>query len=99
MCEHPSAQKQVQAVQMPLDEGLFRFLTDVLIPVMDVYDDDSLRKDAVQHENLVAIQRARPNLRSIYSFLAQHEDEFGEHVLTEECIRFVLEYGKQMLAE
>lgn len=61
MCEHSAQTKQSQTVQMPLDEGLFRFLTDILIPVMDVYDDDPVRKDAVQHENLVAIQRARPS--------------------------------------
>ncbi|CAD7965524.1 unnamed protein product [Amoebophrya sp. A120] len=99
MCEHPNAQKTAQMQQMPLDEGLFRFLTDILIPVMDVYDEDPLRKDAVQHENLVAIQRARPNLRSIYSFLAQHVDMLGERVLTEDILKFVWEYGKTLAAE
>lgn len=65
-----------------LAKGLFRFITDILIPVMDIYDDDPIRKDAVQHENLVVIQdflkgseakkpqENRRSIRSIYSFLA-----------------------------
>lgn len=84
---------------MPLDEGVFRFLTDVLIPVMDVYDADPIRKDAVIHENLVAIQRARPNLRSIYSFLSQEEDEFGENLLKQSTLRFVLEFANSLIVE
>lgn len=73
MCEHPRSQHAPEAGKqpMPLDEGLFRFITDILIPVMDVYDDDPIRKDAVQHQNLVVIQQTRSSLRSIYSFLAQ----------------------------
>eukprot|EP00971_Amphidinium_carterae_P118122 2340225-Amphidinium_carterae.1 len=72
-------------------QGLFRFITDILIPVMDVYDDDQIRKessmdvcrtlgimsvvldkfmllvlglsaDAVQQENLVAIQQSRSSI-------------------------------------
>merc|ERR1719229_1503507 len=73
MCEHPRSQHAPEAGKqpMPLDEGLFRFITDILIPVMDVYDDDPIRKDAVQHQNLVVIQQNRFSIRSIYSFLAQ----------------------------
>ena len=47
------------------------FITDILIPVMDVYDDDPIRKDAVQNQNLIVIQQNRPSIRSMYSFLAQ----------------------------
>ena len=50
---------------MRLDEGFFRFITEVLIPVMDQYDEDPIRKDAVEHDNLIAIQQKRPSLRSI----------------------------------
>ena len=44
-------------------------------------DDDPIRKDAVQHENLVAIQRNRATMRSVFSFLSQHADESGELLL------------------
>jgi len=73
MCEHPRSTHAPEAGRppMPLDEGLFRFITDILIPVMDVYDDDPIRKDAVQHQNLVVIQQNRSSIRSVYSFLAQ----------------------------
>lgn len=37
---------------------------------MDQYDEDPIRKDAVEHDNLIAIQQKRPSLRSIYSFLS-----------------------------
>ena len=101
-CEHPPPSKQKDHIQMPLDEGLFRFLTDILIPIMDLYDDDPVRKDAVQHENLVAIQRARPNLRSIYSFLSQHPlgpPDDGEHCLRFPVLNFIFEFGKDLLGE
>ena len=54
---HQDSQTGLEALPniMPC-QGLFRFITDILIPVMDIYDDDPIRKDAVQHENLVVIQ-------------------------------------------
>jgi len=79
---------------MPLDEGLFRFITDVLIPVMDVYDDDPIRKDAVQHQNLIVIQQNRPSIRSIYSFLAQpHPGCDGEDVVVPATLKFIFEFA------
>lgn len=56
---------------VPLDEGFFRFITDILMPVMDVYDDDPIRKDAVQQQNLSALQQSRSAIRSLYSHLSQ----------------------------
>jgi len=102
MCEHPRQQYKPEAGRgpMPLDEGLFRFITDILIPVMDVYDDDPIRKDAVQHQNLIVIQQNRPSIRSIYASLAQpwpHSD--GEKVLVPSTLRFVFEYVLEKLQE
>mmetsp|Transcript_47268 Transcript_47268/g.86801 ORF Transcript_47268/g.86801 Transcript_47268/m.86801 type:complete len:594 (-) Transcript_47268:61-1842(-) len=102
MCEHPSAKYAPEPgrAAMPLDEGLFRFITDILIPVMDVYDDDQIRKDAVQQENLVAIQQSRSSIRSIYSFLAQPWPFCdNEKVLVPETLRFVYEFAKGKLEE
>jgi hypothetical protein len=65
-CEPSRGRDQV----VRLDEGFFRFITEVLIPVMDSYDEDPIRKDAVEHDNLIAIQQKRPSLRSLYSFLS-----------------------------
>jgi len=84
---------------MPLDEGLFRFITDILIPVMDIYDDDPIRKDAVQHENLVVIQENRRSIRSIYYFLAQPWPHYQERVLAPATLRYVLEYAHGKLEE
>jgi len=79
---------------MPLDEGLFRFITDILIPVMDIYDDDPIRKDAVQHQNLIVIQQNRPSIRSIYSFLAQpHPMCDGEDVVHPATLKFVFQFA------
>lgn len=79
---------------MPLDEGLFRFITDILIPVMDIYDDDPIRKDAVQHQNLIVIQQNRPSIRSIYSFLAQPNPSCdGEDVVYPGTLKFVFEFA------
>mmetsp|Transcript_95409 Transcript_95409/g.273634 ORF Transcript_95409/g.273634 Transcript_95409/m.273634 type:complete len:596 (-) Transcript_95409:122-1909(-) len=94
MCEHPRSQHAPEAGRppMPLDEGLFRFITDILIPVMDVYDDDPIRKDAVQHQNLIVIQQNRSSIRSIYSFLAQPWIFFeNEKVVVPSTLRFVFE--------
>lgn len=94
MCEHPRSQHAPESGRppMPLDEGLFRFITDILIPVMDVYDDDPIRKDAVQHQNLVVIQQNRSSIRSIYSFLAQPWTFCdGEKVVVPSTLRCVFE--------
>jgi len=85
---------------MPLDEGLFRFITDILIPVMDVYDDDPIRKEAVQHQNLIVIQQNRPSIRSIYSFLAQsHPTCDGEDVVLPATLKFVFEFAYAKIDE
>jgi len=102
MCEHPRSQYMPEKGRppMPLDEGLFRFITDILIPVMDIYDDDPIRKDAVQHENLVVIQENRRSIRSIYAFLAQPWPHYqGERVLVPSTLRYVLEYAHGKLTE
>merc|ERR1711959_147739 len=102
MCEHPRpkyAPGPGQAV-MPLDEGLFRFITDILIPVMDVFDDDVIRKDAVQNQNLIVIQQNRPSIRSIYSFLAQpHPGCDGEDVVVPATLRFIFEFAFSKIEE
>lgn len=69
MCEHPTSPPDTGP--MPQDEGLFRFITELLVQVMDRYDDSPIRKDAVKPENLVVIQHNRPSIRSAYAFLAQ----------------------------
>lgn len=101
MCENPDPRFVPDARnQMPLDEGLFRFITDVLIPVMDVYDDDPIRKDAVQHQNLVVIQQSRPSIRSMYSFMAQSWPYYqNEKVVVPATFKFVFEYAKERLEE
>jgi hypothetical protein len=78
-----------------LDEGFFRFITEVLIPVMDVYDEDPIRKDAVEHDNLINIQQKRPSLRSIYSFLCQPMEPDNEPLVS----RATLEFFVSMIAE
>jgi hypothetical protein len=100
MCEYPKPQYATETGRpMPLDEGLFRFITDILIPVMDVYDEDPIRKDAVQQESLAAIQQNRPSIRSIYSFLAQPWDPCeGEGVVIPATLSFAFEYMKDQLA-
>merc|ERR1719356_1735947 len=99
MTEHPRPQyAATDNHQMPLDEGLFRFITDILIPVMDVYDEDPIRKDAVQHQNLVVIQQYRSSIRSIYSFLSQawsYSD--NEEVVVPVTLQFVLQDVLQKL--
>jgi len=102
MCEHPRDPYAPEPGRppMPLDEGLFRFITDILIPVMDVYDDDPIRKDAVQHQNLIVIQQNRPSIRSIYSFLAQpwpYSD--NEQVVVPSTFKFVFEFAFTKLEE
>jgi hypothetical protein len=100
MCEHPKPKYTPSggASSMPLDEGLFRFITDILIPVMDVYDDDPIRKDAVQHHNLIAIQQNRPSIRSAYSFLSQPWPYMDrERLVPPEVLKFVLEFARDKL--
>jgi hypothetical protein len=102
MCEHPRPQYMPEPGRppMPLDEGLFRFITDILIPVMDVYDDDPIRKDAVQQQNLVVIQQNRPSIRSIYAFLAQPWPYCdNEKVVVPAAFRFVFEFTLEKLDE
>jgi len=102
MCIHPKEPYAPEPGRppMPLDEGLFRFITDILIPVMDVYDDDPIRKDAVQHQNLIVIQQNRPSIRSIYSFLAQpHPSCDGEDVVVPATLKFIFEFAFQKIEE
>jgi len=100
MCEHPRSQHAPEPGRppMPLDEGLFRFITDILIPVMDVYDDDPIRKDVVLQENLVVVQQHRSSMRSLYAFLAQPWPFCdGEKVVVPGTLRFVFEDALQKL--
>lgn len=102
MCEHPREPYAPEPGRppMPLDEGLFRFITDILIPVMDVYDDDPIRKDAVQHQNLIVIQQNRPSIRSIYAFLAQQWPYCdNEQVVVPSTMKFVFEFAFAKLEE
>jgi len=85
---------------MPLDEGLFRFVTDILIPVMDVYDDDPIRKDAVLQQNLTVIQQNRSSIRSIYSFLAQPWSFCdNEKVVVPSTLQWVFRFAHETLSE
>jgi hypothetical protein len=96
MCVHPREPYAPEPGRppMPLDEGLFRFITDILIPVMDVYDDDPIRKDAVQHQNLIVIQQNRPSIRSIYAALAQPWPGCdGENVVLPATLKFIFEFA------
>jgi len=100
MCEKPRAKYQPDPGRppMPLDEGLFRFITDILIPVMDVYDDDPIRKDAVQSQNLIVIQEKRPSIRSMYSFLAQPWPFCdNEKVVVPSTLKFVYAFALEKL--
>merc|ERR550534_1921821 len=100
MCEHPRSSHAPEAGRppMPLDEGLFRFVTDILIPVMDVYDEDPIRKDAVQPENLSVIQEQRSSIRSMYAFLAQPWPFCdGERVVVPATLKVVFEDVLQKL--
>jgi len=102
MCEHPRGQyvPEPGRPQMPLDEGLFRFITDILIPVMDVYDDDPIRKDAVKNQNLVVIQQNRSSIRSIYSFLSHPWSHYnGEKVVVPSTLKYVLDFAVEKLEE
>jgi len=102
MCEHPRPQYRPEAGRppMPLDEGLFRFITDILIPVMDTYDEDPIRKDAVQQQNLIVIQQSRPSIRSIYAFLAQPWPPYDkEKVVVPATAKYVFEYVLEKLRE
>jgi hypothetical protein len=85
---------QAAANTVRLDEGFFRFITEILIPVMDQYDEDPIRKDAVEHDNLIAIQQKRPSLRSIYSFLCQPwEPEADEPLLSVQTLEFFVPFS------
>jgi len=102
MCEHPKAPfiPEPGRPPMPKDEGLFRFITDILIPVMDVYDDDPIRKDAVEPQTLHVIQQSQPSIRSIYNSLAQPWQPCdGERVLVPVTLRWVLDYVLEKLQE
>eukprot|EP00397_Hematodinium_sp_SG-2012_P030484 GEMP01032290.1.p1 GENE.GEMP01032290.1~~GEMP01032290.1.p1 ORF type:complete len:568 (+),score=120.93 GEMP01032290.1:232-1935(+) len=85
---------------MPLDEGFFRFITDILMPVMDVYDDDPIRKDAVQHNNLIALQQSRSSLRSIYSHLSQPWPIFNDDpAVCPSTVKYLIEYATSVLSD
>jgi len=102
MCVHPREPYAPEPGRppMPLDEGLFRFITDILIPVMDIYDDDPIRKDAVQHQNLIVIQQNRPSIRSIYAALAQPAPGGdGERVVRPGTLKFIFEFAFFKLEE
>jgi hypothetical protein len=102
MCEHPRPKYAPGPGQqcMPLDEGLFRFITDILIPVMDVFDDDVIRKDAVQNQNLIVIQQNRPSIRSIYSFIGQPwPPNDKEPVVIPATLSWIFEFAKEKLEE
>lgn len=102
MCEHPRGQyvPEPGRPQMPLDEGLFRFITDILIPVMDVYDDDPIRKDAVKNQNLVVIQQHRSSMRSVYAFLSHPWSHYsGERVVVPSTLKYVLNFALEKLVE
>lgn len=102
MCENPRAKHKPDAGRppMPLDEGLFRFITDILIPVMDVYDDDQIRKDAVQHQNLIVIQQHRQSIRSIYTFLSKPwPPADGEKIVVPMVFRFLFDFTMEKLED
>lgn len=101
MCEKPRAKYAPEPGRppMPLDEGLFRFITDILIPVMDVYDEDPVRKDAVQGQNLIVIQQNRPLIRSMYAFLAQPWPFCdNEKVIIPATFKFIFEFASEKLS-
>lgn len=84
----------------PLDEAFFRFITDILMPVMDVYDDDPIRKDAVQHNNLIALQQSRSSLRSIYSYISQPCHFLRDDpCLCPNTLKFLLQFVSDALSE
>mmetsp|Transcript_118524 Transcript_118524/g.335274 ORF Transcript_118524/g.335274 Transcript_118524/m.335274 type:complete len:600 (+) Transcript_118524:185-1984(+) len=100
MCKNPREKYKPDPGRppMPLDEGLFRFITDILIPVMDVYDDDPIRKDAVQSQNLLVIQQKRTSIRSIYSFLSQPSASCdNEKVVIPSTFKFLFEFPLSQL--
>lgn len=102
MCENPRDRYVPEPGRppMPLDEGLFRFITDILIPVMDIYDDDPIRKDAVQHQNLIVIQQNRPSIRSLYAGLSQPWPYYdNENVVIPSTFKFALEFTLEKLEE
>merc|ERR1712232_644455 len=74
-------------------------ITDILIPVMDVYDDDPVRKDAVQNQNLIIIQQNRPSIRSMYAFLSQPWPFCdNEKVVIPATFGFVFEFTAEKLS-
>lgn len=98
--EHPGEAyaPQLGRPPMPLDEALFRFITDILIPVMDVYDEDPIRKEAVIQQNLMIIQQHRNSIREMYSFLAQPWPPLDmERAVVPATLRFVFNFTKSRL--
>jgi len=96
MCDHPSGNNAPEEgkPKLPLDEGLFQFITNILIPVMDVYDDDTIRKDAVQTQNLAVIEQCRSAIRLIYTSLCR--GEFGVFPVT---LKFLFEFALERFEE
>merc|ERR1712060_643980 len=67
---------------------------------MDIYDDDPIRKDAVQHQNLIVIQQNRPSIRSLYSGLSQPWPYYGnENIVVPKTFKFALEFTLEKLEE
>ena len=82
------------------EEALFRFLADSICPVLDAYDKDNLRIMVVEQSNLVAIQRHRSAMRSIYDFLSQKLPSFhNEPMVTVVCFSFALKHAMTYLSE
>lgn len=96
MCEQPRGPNGSAAIkkEMALDEAFFRFITDILIPVMDIYDDDPIRKEVVKNENLLVIQQYRPSIRSVFNFLSQ-----SGHVIAPAVVKYVLEFAVEKIQE
>ncbi|KAF4742297.1 hypothetical protein FOZ63_022581, partial [Perkinsus olseni] len=90
----------------PADEAVFQFIKELLLPVMDElpfsyqmngdglsvrYDEDYIRRQAVEKENLIVLQKYRTTLRSLHSLLQQpcpFEDD--EMLVAQDSLEFVL---------
>ncbi|KAF4652596.1 hypothetical protein FOL46_009602 [Perkinsus olseni] len=75
----------------PADEAVFQFIKEVLLPVMDEYDEDYIRRQAVEKENLIVLQKYRTTLRSLHFLLQQpcpFEDD--EMLVAQDSLEFVL---------
>ncbi|KAF4668522.1 hypothetical protein FOL47_002984 [Perkinsus chesapeaki] len=74
-----------------VEDAVFGFIRDVLLPVMDAYDDDYIRKLAVEKDNLIVLQMVRAKFRSLHSLLQRpwaYEDD--EMLVAPDDLKFVL---------